>query len=87
MIQPFVGPPTEGRGCAFSADIDCPACGQPSTAHLLLNSDWGLVSLASCPIHVAIARAAGQLLGEHDYAPTCTMRDCWFNWNDDGEPT
>lgn len=77
MTQPFVGPPTEGDRCAFSADLDCPACNQPATQHMLVDSDWGVVSLAACPVHSGIARAAGKLLGEHDYAPTCITHDCW----------
>lgn len=79
MATPFVGLPTATTGgCAFSADLDSPSCGEPPTIHLAVRSPgWGTVSLASCPNHAPIARASGTVLGVHPHLPACETTDCW----------
>lgn len=60
IVEPTVGAPTiDGGGCAFSADLDTPACGRPETWHVIGQSDaWGVVWLGACEGHHDIARAA-----------------------------
>lgn len=77
-MEPEVGLPTDGSGCAFSADLDSPACGESETIHLAVQSTtWGLVALSSCDRHVPIARTTGQVLAEHAYQASCATIDCW----------
>lgn len=77
MTAPFVGLPTDGNGCAFSLDLDTPACGAPSATHIISETrGWGLVALASCDAHSNVARAAGVVIDEHPYRPGCPD-DCW----------
>jgi hypothetical protein len=77
VTEPFVGPPTEdGNGCAFSVDLDTPACGAAPTVHILSEAlGWGLVGLEGCDAHSDIARTAGAVVAEHAYGPGCP--DCW----------
>jgi len=74
---PSVGIPTYGKGCAFAADLDKPACGEPSTSHMIVHAEgWGLVTLQSCERHAAIARMAGDLVSEHPFHADCATNDC-----------
>jgi hypothetical protein len=74
-----VGLPTvAGAGCAYSADIDSPSCGNPTTVHLLVASvAWGRVALDSCNLHAGLARLSGDVLAEHAARPECATTDCW----------
>jgi len=74
---PFVGLPTDGHGCAFSPDLDTPACGAPAVVHILSEAPgWGPVALESCDAHSDVARTAGAVIAEHVYGPRCPD-DCW----------
>jgi hypothetical protein len=79
VASPFAGPPTVATGgCAFSATITTPHCGQPSTVHIAVDAPgWGTIAFASCDDHAPIARACGELLGEHPYRAECDATDCW----------
>lgn len=78
MTQSYVGLPTDGAGCAYSADLDEPACGGRPTVHVAVNSAaWGLVALASCMPHAPSARASGDPIAEHPYGPRCDEGTCW----------
>lgn len=77
VIEPFVGLPTDGHGCSFSLGLDTPACGAPSTVHILSEAPgWGPVGLETCDAHSDIARAAGAVIAEHAYGPGCPDL-CW----------
>ena len=77
-MKPFVGPPTEGEGCAYSAELDEPACGMPPGVHLLVRTPgWGLVALTSCGAHVGIALASGEWMRGHPYGIACRDGPCW----------
>lgn len=69
-------PPDE---CSYALDIDQPTCGQPTRHHLLSSSPaWGLVAMSACPRHLPIARAAAEVVAEHDWTdPLCATGDCW----------
>jgi len=79
MTAPFVGLPTQGMGCAYAPDLGEPFCGADPTVHVLArDAAWGVVSLPTCDLHVSIARwAAGEVMGEHPWQPTCLVADCW----------
>lgn len=79
MANIEVGLPTSATAeCAYSRDLDTPACGEDATVHVAVRSAvWGVVSLASCGQHAPIARLTGELLGEHAYQPVCLVADCW----------
>ncbi len=80
MSEPYVGLPTEGEGCAFSAVLDSPSCGLPPTVHIHSRATaWGDVGLVACDAHADIARTAGQLIAEHPYGPDCPESTiCWL---------
>lgn len=82
MTKPFVGLPTEGWGCAFSAAVDIQACEAAPDVHLAVQTPgWGLVSLTSCDRHAVVARATGIVIAEHLFGAACPPGTCW-----DGEP-
>jgi len=79
-VKPFTGLPAadDAEGCAFSAALDQPTCGQPNTVHIASDaSGWGLVSFAACTLHAGIARAAAIPLTEHPYTARCDTGLCW----------
>ncbi|WP_328344913.1 hypothetical protein [Micromonospora sp. NBC_00421] len=65
----FVGLPTVGgqdAACAYSPDIDKPACGQEVTHHVIGRSEgWGWVALNTCADHLPFAVAACAVLDVH----------------------
>ena len=76
-MKTFVGLPTEATGCAFSADLDQPACGAPPVVHMVAEAEgWGLVTLPSCLAHAPIARAAANVITEHAWHEICATNDC-----------
>jgi hypothetical protein len=78
VTEPFVGAPTDGQGCAFSAALDAPACGADAVTHILSEAPgWGPVGLETCTRHEPVARAAGAVMGEHPWGPLCRSGDCW----------
>lgn len=79
MPKPFVGLPTTlTGGCAFAIDIDGEICGKPCVVHLAVRSvAWGIVALASCAAHEAVARSTGEVIDEHPHEPGCEEVECW----------
>jgi len=73
------------RACGFALDRNSPTCGALPVAHLVVSfgaSDGHLAVLAACGIHVGIARAAGNLVMEHDYTDTCGMPGTRWDFRD-----
>ncbi|MBM0275343.1 hypothetical protein [Micromonospora tarensis] len=72
-MKPFVGAPTVDAGCAYSADLDQPACGQPVTVHVIGRAEgWGWVSLKSCAEHAPVAVAGCVEIGDIHPAEGCS---------------
>lgn len=75
-LPPFVGPETyEYRAvCVYSPLLGDPQCGAPADMHVMVDSAvYGVVALASCKRHAAIARAAGTWLAEHPHTGVCGL--------------
>ncbi|MBM0279672.1 hypothetical protein [Micromonospora tarensis] len=73
-MKPFVGlPVAEAATCAYSADLDQPACGQPTTVHVLGWAEgWGWVVLNTCAGHLDIAKAGCAVIGGEHPAAGCS---------------
>ncbi|GIE75780.1 hypothetical protein Aph02nite_17300 [Actinoplanes philippinensis] len=79
-MKPFTGPPTEVDGCAYSVDLDQPACNDTPAVHIAaLDRGWGLVAFSACAVHADIARAAAPPVSEHQYGPHCRAGLCWVD--------
>jgi hypothetical protein len=73
-MLPTVGAPSdEYRAvCVYSHRPDTAQCGKPATVHVrTISPTWGEVALATCDGHAPIARAAGELVAEHEHAGVC----------------
>jgi hypothetical protein len=79
VAAPFVGPPSEGEGCAYAVDLDSPACNAQPSLHVQVRSEaWGATALATCNTHAAVARSSGTWITEHPYGPECPeSAACW----------
>jgi len=70
--EPGIGPrmnPDES-GCGFTTEVGGTICGVPPIVHLCIESAvYGLVGVASCLHHLAIARSTGVLRARHHYHP------------------
>lgn len=81
-MKPFVGLPAdvEHLTCSYSPDLDRPQCEASAVLHLAVDSEgWGVVGLLACSRHLAIARATGAVLAEHDARDECRFLTgkCW----------
>ncbi len=77
-VPPGVGGPTSDHRavCAYTGSVpDGPTvCNAAATRHLMVQSPaWGVVGLLACDAHLRIARAAGIVLGEHEFMGLCGL--------------
>lgn len=77
IIQvPQVGPASdEYRAvCAHSHGPDYPQCERPASLHIKVEDGrYGVVALASCDVHLGIARNAARVLADHPYEGFCGL--------------
>jgi hypothetical protein len=73
-VVSYVGKPSdEYRAvCVYSDRPGAPKCGSPATRHVAVeDAHYGAVALATCSTHLPAAKAAGPVMGEHDFEGFC----------------
>ncbi|MFI2667908.1 hypothetical protein [Micromonospora carbonacea] len=72
-MSPYVGLPTDGDGCAYSAAIDQPACTIAAEHHVIgYTGGWGWVCLNTCRAHLAPAVVSCTVIADIHDARSCS---------------